>query len=77
MMLASHEPGGVWHREPGSAGTYVVTDQVDALYERARGAGAEVLRELADQDYGNREFAIRDPEGNLWSFGPCRGEPAG
>lgn len=77
VMLAAHEPGGEWRREPGSAGMYVVTDRVDELWERARAAGAEVLRELADQDYGNREFAIRDPEGNLWSFGPYRGEPVG
>lgn len=24
---------------------------------------------LTDQDYGSREFAVADPEGNLWSFG--------
>ena len=28
-----------------------------------------------DQDYGSREFAARDPDGNLWSFGTYR--PAG
>jgi uncharacterized glyoxalase superfamily protein PhnB len=34
---------------------------------------AEVrVRELTDQDYGSREFAARDPEGNLWSFGTYR-----
>jgi uncharacterized glyoxalase superfamily protein PhnB len=32
-------------------------------------AGAQVERELADMDYGSREFSVRDPEGNLWSFG--------
>ena len=26
-------------------------------------------------DYGSREFGLRDPEGNLWSFGTYRGEP--
>ncbi|GCC47386.1 hypothetical protein chiPu_0031451, partial [Chiloscyllium punctatum] len=25
--------------------------------------------ELRDTDYGSRDFACRDPEGNLWSFG--------
>lgn len=74
VMLSSHQPGSAWNREPGSAGMYVVTDHVDALYERAKQAGAEIHGELADQDYGNREFSVVDPEGNLWSFGPYRGE---
>lgn len=76
IMLGSHRPRSTWTREPGTAGTYVVTDQVDALYERVKQSGAEIISELADQDYGNREFSIADPEGNLWSFGPYRGEPA-
>ncbi len=28
-----------------------------------------------DTDYGSRDFAARDPEGNRWSFGTYRGEP--
>jgi uncharacterized glyoxalase superfamily protein PhnB len=38
-------------------------------------AGAEVLQPLHDTDYGSRDFAVRDPEGNRWSFGTYRGEP--
>jgi len=30
--------------------------------------------ELTDQDYGSREFAARDPEGNVWCFGTYRVE---
>ena len=25
--------------------------------------------ELTDTDYGSRDFSVRDPEGNVWSFG--------
>ena len=75
IMLGSHKPDGEWSREPGTFGAYVVTDRVDELYAQVKDAGAKIIRELADQDYGNREFAIADPEGNLWSFGPYRGEP--
>jgi uncharacterized glyoxalase superfamily protein PhnB len=32
-------------------------------------AGARVVRELEDMPYGSREYSVRDPEGNLWSFG--------
>jgi len=74
IMLGSYQADGPWTRQPGTAGAYVVTDHVDALYERVRQSGAEIISELADQDYGNREFSIADPEGNLWSFGPYRGD---
>jgi uncharacterized glyoxalase superfamily protein PhnB len=37
---------------------------------------ADVIRPLADTDYGSREFTVRDPEGNLWSFGTYPGTPA-
>ena len=36
--------------------------------------GAEVVRGLKDEDYGSRGFTVRDPEGNLWSFGTYAGE---
>ena len=64
-----------WALEPGSFGCYVVTDEPDTLFARATAAGAKVLRELHDTDYGSRDFAVIDPEGNHWSFGTYRGEP--
>jgi uncharacterized glyoxalase superfamily protein PhnB len=48
---------------------YIVVANPDAHYERARTAGAEIVRELTDEDYGSREYSARDLEGNLWSFG--------
>jgi uncharacterized glyoxalase superfamily protein PhnB len=59
-------------RPVGGALLYIATDEVDALYERAGRAGAEVALELTDTDYGSRDFTLRDPEGNLWSFGTYR-----
>ncbi|MFD6158825.1 VOC family protein [Nocardia sp. NPDC060256] len=61
-------------RVAGNDSTYVVCDEPDALFERATAAGAEVLRGLRDEDYGSRGFTVRDPEGNLWSFGTYWGE---
>jgi uncharacterized glyoxalase superfamily protein PhnB len=52
---------------------YVVTDAPDALYERARAAGARIVRELHDADYRSREFTARDPEGVYGSFGTYAG----
>lgn len=61
--------------QPGAFSAYVVTDDPDRLYTRATAAGAEVLRPLHDTDYGSRDFSVRDPEGNHWSFGTYRGAP--
>ena len=56
----------------GQGWMYVVVDDPDAHYARARDAGAEIVRDLTDQDYGSRDYSARDPEGNLWSFGTYR-----
>ncbi|HUF02532.1 MAG TPA: VOC family protein [Gaiellaceae bacterium] len=53
---------------------YVIVADVDGHYERARSAGAEIVRELKDTDYGSRGYMARDSEGNLWSFGTYRPE---
>ena len=37
-------------------------------------AGAEIIIELKDEDYGGRGYTARDSEGNLWSFGTYRPE---
>ena len=73
---ATSEADSDWSRSPGTFGAYVVTDDVDGLYERVKAAGVTFVRDLADEDYGNRDFTISDPEGNLWCFGRYRGEPA-
>ncbi|MEA2310930.1 MAG: PhnB protein [Solirubrobacteraceae bacterium] len=39
---------------------------VDAAWERALGAGAEVVYDLADQFYGERSGRLRDPFGHQW-----------
>ncbi len=57
-----HELGGV-HSQ-----VWCQIDDIDAHYERARAAGAIVLGEPADQDYGYRTYRAVDPEGHRWYF---------
>ncbi len=64
-----------WGLRPGTFGAYVVTGEPDKLFARATAAGATVLSGLHETDYGSRDFAVLDPEGNHWSFGTYRGEP--
>ena len=61
-------------RMPGNDSVYVVCTNPDGLFDQAVNAGAEVVRGLADEDYGSRGFSVRDPEGNIWSFGTYAGE---
>ena len=71
VMLGSAGVGREPFRSLPAAGSliYCAIDDVDALYERARAAGADVPLEPMDTDYGSRDFTVRDPEGNLWAFG--------
>jgi uncharacterized glyoxalase superfamily protein PhnB len=50
-------------------GNYVVIEDTDAHYERARAAGAEIVEEPHDREYGSRDYMARDLEGNVWAFG--------
>ncbi|AZQ39031.1 glyoxalase [Streptomyces cyaneochromogenes] len=76
IMLGSHKPGSAsWSLQPGTFGAYVVTEHVDDLHRRLKDADVKIIREIEDQPYGSRDFAIADPEGNKWSFGTYPGEP--
>ena len=48
---------------------YVIVPDADAVYQRAKIAGAEIVHDIKDEDYGGRGFSCRDPEGHLWNFG--------
>jgi uncharacterized glyoxalase superfamily protein PhnB len=74
VMLGQARPDGwLGGRAPDARAStvsiYVVVDDPDAHHEHAQTAGAEIVRELTDEDYGSREYSARDLEGNLWSFG--------
>lgn len=47
---------------------YIYVEDVDRHCERARAAGAEIIREPADQFYGDRQYGAIDPEGHHWYF---------
>ncbi|MGI9382342.1 MAG: VOC family protein [Methyloligellaceae bacterium] len=64
LVKVPSDVGGV---ETQSA--YVIVEDADAHYAQAVAAGAEIVMEIADQDYGGRLYSCRDPEGHLWNFG--------
>jgi uncharacterized glyoxalase superfamily protein PhnB len=79
MLGTARSPDPLGRVGPARAGgvtclTYIAIDDPDALFQRATGAGAEVVMPLTDTDYGSRDFSVRDPEGHVWSFGTYRPE---
>lgn len=47
------------------AGLTLATDDLDGLFEKIQGSDADILQEPTDQPWGARDFAFRDPTGNL------------
>jgi len=56
------------HQSGYSSMVLCYVDDVDAHYEQASEAGAEILAEPADQFYGDRTYAAFDLEGHRWYF---------
>ncbi|HEX2188001.1 MAG TPA: VOC family protein [Longimicrobiaceae bacterium] len=77
MMLGPAKEDALGMRTPREVGAvtggiYAFVEDVEAHHRRAVAAGAEVVNDLREMEYGSREYSCRDPEGNLWSFGTYR-----
>lgn len=60
-------PASVGGKNTQSVHVHLDAD-LDAHCDRARAAGAEVVRQPEDQFYGDRVYAVKDPEGHVWTF---------
>jgi uncharacterized glyoxalase superfamily protein PhnB len=78
IMLGSVDNGGEAGKfmvQPDEVGlrdtksTYLVIANADTTYATAKAAGAEMLLDIRDMDYGGRGFTCRDLEGHTWSIG--------
>jgi uncharacterized glyoxalase superfamily protein PhnB len=73
---SANRPDNVYSMRPtGAESLYVITRDPDAVYQRCLAAGVEVVTPPLTPDYDpdGSVFTIRDPEGNLWSFGTYAG----
>lgn len=61
------QPDEIGGAETQSA--YLIMSDADSIYQRAKAAGAEIVMEIKDEDYGGRGFSCRDLEGHLWNIG--------
>lgn len=75
-----HESAGALtspaHADVRTGGIVLHVADVDAHFERVRAAGATILREPTDEDYGQREYGVRDPEGHDWYIATPFAAPA-
>jgi uncharacterized glyoxalase superfamily protein PhnB len=61
------QPDEIGNRETQSA--YLVVSDCESIYATAKAAGAEMIFDLTEMDYGGKSFTCRDPEGHIWSIG--------
>lgn len=72
---AAHSEYGKLVTHPSETGgletqtAYVIVTDVDAHYKQAKAAGATIVIDIKDEDYGGRDYTCRDLEGHVWTFG--------
>ncbi|HKY92663.1 MAG TPA: VOC family protein [Nevskiaceae bacterium] len=76
IMVASEkkEFRAVSPRRDGTVtgGLSIYVEDPDAHFAAAKAAGAQITRELKDEEYGARGYMAEDPEGHWWYFGNYR-----
>ncbi len=68
VVSPEHELASPTALSAASAGLVVYVDDVDAHHRHASDAGAVIDTPPTDQEYGQREYGARDPEGHRWWF---------
>ena len=65
-IMAGHCPDATppLHLGDHSYFAYLVVDNVDAYHERVASAGAEIVKRLATEEWGMREFGLRTVDGH-------------
>ncbi len=48
---------------------YIIVENIDEHYQKTKSAGAEIIIDIKDEDYGGRDYSCRDMEGYIWNFG--------
>jgi uncharacterized glyoxalase superfamily protein PhnB len=71
VVMMGSPPAG--YRNPKRLGQatqslYITVSDVDKHFARAKKAGAKILEEPGDTEYGHRRYGAEDPEGHQWYF---------
>src|SRR4030095_14287412 len=79
LIMMGRPPSG--YRNPKRLGQatqslYINVKGVDKHFERAKKAGAKILEEPGNTEYGHRRYGAEDPEGHQWYFAQELRKPA-
>lgn len=69
IMFGTEREDAVGSSAVGTAACYLVVDDPAPVFEAAVEAGASIVDPMTEKDYGGSGGTVRDPEGNMWSFG--------
>jgi PhnB protein len=74
LMMGGGIPGQEFRATPNTHALHVYVEDADAIYQKALAAGATVINEPTDQEYGERSASVKDPAGNYWYIATHKGE---
>ena len=74
LMIGGGIPGREFRSTPNTHALHIYVEDADAVCEKALAAGATLIDELRDQEYGERSASVKDPAGNFWYIATHKGE---
>jgi PhnB protein len=74
LMMGGGIPGREFRATPNTHALHIYVEDADAVYEKALAAGATLIDEPRDQEYGERSAGVKDPAGNYWYIATHKGE---
>ncbi len=74
LMIGGGIPGREFRSTPNTHALHIYVEDADAVCEKALAAGATLIDELRDQEYGERSASVKDPAGNFWYIATHTGE---
>jgi PhnB protein len=74
LMMGGGIPGKKFPGTLQPNALHIYVEDCDAACAKALAAGATLIDELRDQEYGERSASVKDPAGNMWYIATAQGE---
>jgi PhnB protein len=74
LMVGGGIPGREFRSAPHTHALHVYVEDADGVCKKAVAAGATLIDEPRDQEYGERSGSVKDPAGNIWYIATHKGE---
>jgi PhnB protein len=74
LMVGGGIPGNEFRSTAKTHAIHIYVEEADAVCKKALAAGATLIDEPRDQEYGERSGSVKDPAGNIWYIATHKGE---